>query len=282
MSDMYMKADSNEIVKQMETKINNIAIEIIELNESKASEHSTKYLKLRMKLFENCYRWVNSNNQIIKLCRRYSQLKSSKGSNKDHLYFEYSEELINIIDTYLKKYSPEKVSKSGFIGYLSYSLKMVISGSNKSKNEISLDATINEDNDTLEDLLKDDKNLEVTETVEGDIFKKKTTKLLLQTIQLCYEKTKAGRELKTHVYTYFILEYLFTLSNEEMTYCCNKYSFINKDAVNFFKNKDKVPTEKEFAEYTGTAASKYSSQIKKLTVFLASNEDFAKLQTESK
>lgn len=94
-----------------------------------------------------------------------------------------------------------------------------------------------------------------------------------------YTSSKAGQNLKKNVYTFFVLSYLLEMQQDVINEFAQKYSFINIEAVNHFKENHESEfkngisvinkiKQKDFASFTKTRTTKYSAMRNNLAEYV--------------
>lgn len=168
-----------------------------------------------------------------------------------------------------------------FINYFSRNLSLntqtILKKENEKKNEISLDAAMEneEDSDSLVNHLADETESE-NDTLAIEDQNKQIIRIF-NSIDKFFLSTKAGQENKPAVYTYFVLEYLLMLPDSKCSRFIEKYEFLKpqKDTIELlkkeFKKSRKVPNQKEYAKICGTPENKFSELRPKMEEFVKSD-----------
>lgn len=150
-----------------------------------------------------------------------------------------------------------------FINYFSRNLKFytenILKEECKEKQELILDDPV---------FRKKDEEACTIETAESNtISDEKNERLLLvllNSLNKLFLSTKAGRENKSKVYSYFVLECLLYKTDKFFNECINKYDFLNLQKeklqeirTDFLKTRN-IPNQKDYARITGMPANKFA------------------------
>jgi len=233
-----------KVEKQLEEKIEKFFQRRYDLTEENRPVWSEKQVKADdlkiLSELSNSKFFINYFNKIISdYCRKYSQ------SN----FQEYEEE-VDFWETLFKTYSnvtkAYKPNNGRFINYftkafgrnVSQRIKNILIKKNKLKVE-SFDAPLNnsDSKSTLADVIQDKKNINHNDE------EKKNIDILFSEIDKIYNKTKAGRKNKAIAYTSLVIDYLLTLTDEDLNTIISKYTFLQTQKENilyFFQDRSKA------------------------------------------
>lgn len=257
-----------ETIVSLKKRINMQAAHIALLNEEKyrdISKHSEEWQQRFYEIRKDILEWFARDRQFVK-----------DGINPVIFYGRRTgkEDRINVvIFNTVEDYTIERAGKGGFISYQAVRIKSDI------RDKKRVRSSVKKSNIEEEEKKSKDKNVLKSENVfspENVNITSDEYDYLIEHLYYAAGKieeyfllSKAGQKAKSNVYTYYLIKIgLFLLKETHIKELCQKFTFINKDAVFYFyyENKEKI-TQKIFAAYTGTRTTKFSVMTKKIKDF---------------
>ena len=257
----------NSPLNQLKIKINVEAEVISSLKEGiqkDISKHSQLWQEYYSVIEKDILNWLSQDKQFV------------QKTDEDPLSFYINEKrniLLKMIFKAVEHYNVNLAGNGKFIAFQS----MIITRDIRKRKKKNLNEF---DSQYLEETYGDDTenhNSETTSEEEIDFIKKSIIKFADLT-EIFFNKSKAGMELKKDVYSFFMIQVgLLKLPEDFAESLYSKYSFLNKDAIEYFREKQrncdsyKKVLQKDFSNYTGHATTKFSHQRDVLIKYIQEN-----------
>lgn len=224
-------------------------------------KNTKRSVESRQELFQKIY---NNNEFVLKIV---SKAVSKYNNEINDIKQLKHDAILEAMITAEEKYEYEK---SPFIHYFSSTLKFVteniIKEQKKKNEELFLDSSISrEEENGLANKALIESTVSSSMEVDDEIYCDKFFNTLLNSLNRLYLSTKAGRENKSKVYAYFVLECLLIKSDKVFGFYINSYDFLESqkqillDIRKQFKKDREMLTQKEYSKIAGIAESKFSN-----------------------
>lgn len=226
------------------------------------------------KYFQDVSRSIDSENELLESIYKNKNFVLRIVSKAANRYENIISDLSQLKhDAVLRTFKSAKENynsdRGSFVNYFSRNLKFyteeILKKQDKRNRQLILDAPLSNEDDKAANIVDNlESNIYTVNETEELVYEEEFLYALLNSLNKLFLSIKAGRDNKSKVYSYVVLECLLYKTDEFFKECVNKYDFLNLQKeklqiirTDFLKTRN-IPKQKEYAQITGMPANKFA------------------------